>query len=85
MKAAIAAITTGIVAWCVGLVIAIAVGASSEKIYTCIVGALLGLIGLRYTIRRAKREGWNQLSICEAMPRKTFANRSASGPDGERP
>jgi len=59
MRAAVATIISGIVAWCVALVILIAIGASSEKIYTCIVGALLGLIGLRYTIRRAKREGWN--------------------------
>ena len=59
MRNALFVIVFGIVAWCVALVILIAVGASSEKIYTCIVGALLGLIGLRYTIRRAKREGWN--------------------------
>jgi hypothetical protein len=59
MRNALFVIVFGIVAWCVALVILIAVGASSEKIYTCIVGAILGLIGLRYTIRRAKREGWN--------------------------
>jgi Protein of unknown function (DUF2530) len=59
MRAAVATITFGIIAWCIALVVLIAIGASSEKIYTCIVGALLGLIGLRYTIRRAKREGWN--------------------------
>ena len=59
MRNALFVIVMGIVAWCVALVILIAIGASSEKIYTCIVGALLGLIGLRYTIRRAKREGWN--------------------------
>lgn len=59
MRAAITTIIFGIVAWFVALVILIAIGASSEKIYTCIVGALLGLIGLRYTIRRGRREGWN--------------------------
>ena len=59
MRQAIATITIGIIAWIVALVVLIAIGASSEKIYTCIVGAALGLIGLRYTIRRAKREGWN--------------------------
>ena len=59
MRAAVMTIITGIVIWCVALVVLIATSASSEKIYTCIVGALLGLIGLRYTIRRAKREGWN--------------------------
>ena len=59
MRAAVTTIIVGIVAWFVALVVLIAIGASSEKIYTCIVGAGLGLIGLRYTIRRAKREGWN--------------------------
>ena len=59
MRAAVVTIISGIVIWSIALVILIAIGASSEKIYTCIVGALLGLIGLRYTIRRAKREGWN--------------------------
>lgn len=59
MRNALLVIAFGIVAWCVALVILIAIGASSEKIYTCIVGALLGLLGLRYTFRRAKREGWN--------------------------
>lgn len=59
MRQAVATIIFGIVAWCVALVIFIAIGASSEKIYICITGAILGLIGLRYTIRRAKREGWN--------------------------
>jgi hypothetical protein len=59
MRTAVITIIVGIVAWCVALVVLIAMGAASEKIYTCIVGAALGLIGLRYTIRRAKREGWN--------------------------
>jgi Protein of unknown function (DUF2530) len=59
MRSAVATIIFGIIAWCIALVVLLAIGASSEKIYTCIVGALLGLLGLRYTIRRAKREGWN--------------------------
>ena len=59
MRAAVITIIVGVVAWCVALAILIAINASSQKIYTCIVGAVLGLIGLRYTIRRAKREGWN--------------------------
>lgn len=59
MRKTLFVIAFGIVAWCVALVILIAVGASAEKIYTCIVGAVLGLLGLRYTVRRAKREGWN--------------------------
>ena len=59
MRTAVATIIFGIVAWFVALVILIATSAPSEKIYTCLVGAALGLIGLRYTIRRGRREGWN--------------------------
>lgn len=59
MRQAVAVIIFGIVAWCVALVICIAVGASSQKILTCVIGALLGLVGVRYTIRRARREGWD--------------------------
>jgi NhaP-type Na+/H+ or K+/H+ antiporter len=59
MRNALLTIAIGIVIWAVALVILIATGASTEKIYTCIVGIVLGLIGLRYTFRRAKREGWN--------------------------
>jgi hypothetical protein len=59
MRAAVVTIIFGVIAWCVALVILIAISAPSQKIYTCIVGAILGLLGLRYTVRRAKREGWN--------------------------
>jgi hypothetical protein len=59
MRNALLTIAIGIVIWAIALVILIATGASAEKIYTCIVGIVLGLIGLRYTFRRAKREGWN--------------------------
>ncbi len=46
----------GVVAWAVALVVALATSASSEKIWVCLVGIALGLWGLSYTIRRAKRE-----------------------------
>lgn len=50
-------IIVGIVLWVAATVIAIAVGAIAKIIWTCIVGAALGLLGLRYTIRRARRGG----------------------------
>ena len=61
MKSGIAQVTTviivGIVLWVAAAVIAIAVGALAKIIWTCIVGAALGLLGLRYSLRRAKRGG----------------------------
>jgi len=50
-------IIVGIILWVAATVIAIAIGAIAKIIWTCVVGALLGLIGLRYTIRRARRGG----------------------------
>lgn len=52
---AVTIIIVGIVCWVAATVIAIAVGAIAKIIWTCVVGALLGFIGLRYTLRRAKR------------------------------
>jgi len=49
-------IIAGTVMWLIALVIALAINARSNAIWICIVGALLGLVGLRYTIRRARRE-----------------------------
>jgi hypothetical protein len=37
-------------------VVVIAVGAMAKIIWTCVVGAALGLIGIRYSIRRNKRD-----------------------------
>ena len=56
MREAIIVITLGIVAWAIFLVFALAANADSKVIYTALVGIALGLIGIRYTIRRGRRE-----------------------------
>jgi uncharacterized membrane protein HdeD (DUF308 family) len=38
-------------------VIAVAANAEAKIIYTCIMGVVLGLMGIRYTVRRDKRSG----------------------------
>jgi uncharacterized membrane protein YjjB (DUF3815 family) len=48
----------GIVLWIIALVFAIVMNAQSQVLWTCVAGAVLGAIGLRYTIRRGRR---NQL------------------------
>ncbi len=50
-------IAVGTVAWLSAGVIALAMGAESKVIWTCVMGAVLGVTGIRYTIRRAKRSG----------------------------
>jgi hypothetical protein len=57
MRSAIPIIIAGIVLWTVALVIAIIVNAVAKIVLTCLLGIALGFIGIRYTQRRAKREG----------------------------
>lgn len=56
MREAMIVITLGIVGWAIFLVFALATNADSKTIYTALVGITLGLIGIRYTIRRGRRE-----------------------------
>jgi hypothetical protein len=43
--------------WVIAAVIAIAVNADAKVIWTCMCGVALGLLGIRYTIRRDRRSG----------------------------
>jgi hypothetical protein len=56
LNGAVPIIIAGIVVWTIALIIAIIINAVAKIILTCMVGILLGLIGIRYTKRRAKRE-----------------------------
>jgi positive regulator of sigma E activity len=56
MRSAVPVIIAGIVIWTIALVIAIIVNAVAKIILTCLLGIVLGFIGIRYTKRRAKRE-----------------------------
>lgn len=55
MKEAIFVISLGIVLWIIAFVFAIVINAESKILWICVVGALLGVIGLRYTIKRGRR------------------------------
>ena len=57
MRGAIPVIIIGIILWTIALVIAIIANAMAKVIFACLLGITLGLIGIRYTKRRAKREG----------------------------
>ena len=56
LNSALPIIIAGIVIGTVALIIAIIINAVAKIILTCVVGILLGFIGIRYTKRRAKRE-----------------------------
>ncbi|MEI6845062.1 MAG: DUF2530 domain-containing protein [Actinomycetes bacterium] len=57
VRSVVLLIAIGTIAWLVAGIIAIAMSADSKVIWTCVVGALLGVTGIRYTIRRARRSG----------------------------
>ena len=57
MRGAIPVIVFGIILWTIALVVAIIANAMAKVIFACTLGIVLGLIGIRYTKRRAKREG----------------------------
>jgi hypothetical protein len=57
IKSVVTLITFGTLAWIIaGLVLAIT-GAEAKVIWTCVVGATLGVSGIRYSKRRAARRG----------------------------
>jgi len=57
LRNAVTLVAIGIMCWVIAGVIALAVGADAKVIWTCVMGATLGLVGIRYTIRRDRRSG----------------------------
>jgi hypothetical protein len=55
IKSVVLLITVGTIGWMAAGVVALAMGAESKVIWVCVVGAVLGFIGIRYTIRRNRR------------------------------
>ena len=53
----VALIIAGISAWIVAAIMGLLLNADSKYIWTCITGAALGFVGIRYTIRRDRRNG----------------------------
>ena len=57
MRSAMPIIIAGIIIWTIALIVAIIINAIAKIILTCVVGILMGFLGLRYTRRKIKREG----------------------------
>lgn len=53
----VALIIAGISTWIVAAIIGLLVSADGKFIWTCITGAALGFVGIRYTVRRDRRSG----------------------------
>ncbi len=48
-------VSIGTICWVAAAVVALAIGAESKIIWTCLVGAALGVTGIRYSVRRNRR------------------------------
>ena len=53
----VALIIAGICAWVVAAIMGILLNAEAKFMWTCVTGAALGFVGIRYTIRRDRRSG----------------------------
>lgn len=57
IKNVVTLIGVGTIAWIGAGAVAVVIDAESKIIWTCVVGAVLGVIGIRYSIRRSRRSG----------------------------
>ena len=57
VRSVVKILSIGIFAWVIGGIIAFAINADSKIIWTCLTGALLGILGVIYTVRRAGKNG----------------------------
>ena len=57
IKSVVTLVSIGTICWIAAGVIALAAGADAKIIWTCVIGAVLGAMGIRYSIRRNNRHG----------------------------
>ncbi|MSY56219.1 MAG: DUF2530 domain-containing protein [Actinobacteria bacterium] len=50
-------VAIGTICWLVAGIVAVAMNADAKIIWTCVFGAFLGSVGIRYSIRRSRRSG----------------------------
>jgi len=55
MRESIFIIAMGIVLWIIAFVFAIVMDADNKVLWICVTGAVLGLVGLRYTVKRGQK------------------------------
>ncbi|CAB4717003.1 unannotated protein [freshwater metagenome] len=57
IRSVVTLVAIGTICWLVAGVVALAMNADAKIIWTCIFGAIFGVLGIRYSIRRARRSG----------------------------
>lgn len=57
IRSVVTLVAIGTICWIAAGVVALAAGAESKILWTCFVGAALGVTGIRYSIRRNRKSG----------------------------
>ncbi len=57
IKSVVTLVAIGTICWVAAFVVALAAGADAKILWTCVVGAALGVTGIRYSIRRNRKSG----------------------------
>ena len=57
LRTTVLLIAVGTIAWLIAGAVFLVAGSDSKYVWTCVFGAALGVFGIRYTIRRARRSG----------------------------
>jgi uncharacterized oligopeptide transporter (OPT) family protein len=57
VRSAVLLIAIGTIAWLIAGAVFLIVGSETKYVWTCVCGAALGVFGIRYTIRRARKSG----------------------------
>ena len=57
IRSVVTLVAIGTICWLIAGVVAVAMNADAQLIWTCVFGAGLGVTGIRYSIRRARRSG----------------------------
>ena len=57
VRSAVLLIAIGTIAWLIAGAVFLITGSETKYVWTCACGAALGVFGIRYTIRRARKSG----------------------------
>lgn len=57
LRSTVKLIAAGTIAWLIAGAVFLVLGSDTKYVWTCVCGAALGVFGVRYTIRRARRSG----------------------------
>ncbi len=57
IKTVVILVAIGTIAWLIAGMVAITLDYDSKYVWACVVGAVLGVVGIRYATRRDRRSG----------------------------